>query len=533
MAVKTDPYTFVNGTIADALEVNARFDELYDLQDGGIDSTNMNMSATYAWQANHTWVSTTTSTDVINITANSLSTGSAIAITSNSTSTATRYILDVYQQNSSAVNAVGLRVLQNSDAPATYIRTDNLSLDISSLSTKILPGIEQNIFEGNDVYLSLYASSLGTWGSGLVLSDITSGTGVLNNKWGIIRQTSSGSNDLHFTFGTNADFSANTSIYVFNDGGRLTIDPVTAAADSEIYLDSTGGASRLRLDRSSTSYEGSIEFYTAGSRKWEVGLRNNSTENFYISSNSQDIFSINNSTASVTFDTPATTSDAYTFLLDDLTTGDGFVIYSNSSSAGSKNLTFIHNDNPLAASTICLHIKQDADDESFYIDGNSTTADVMLLQCNSLTTGSIASFQSNSSSTSARNLVEILNQNSSADAAKGLYIQQEGDQESLYIEHNAGGSSPCLYIDNNASTSTASFNTVFSSGSDIYGLTVGMNNSGAGNGVCFAITGGPDFLFEDFSGLFTFAASAAGSIVGEIPVKTSGGSTAYIKIYDT
>lgn len=42
MAVKTDPYTFVNGTVADGLEVNARFDRLYTLQDGEIDSDNMN-----------------------------------------------------------------------------------------------------------------------------------------------------------------------------------------------------------------------------------------------------------------------------------------------------------------------------------------------------------------------------------------------------------------------------------------------------------------------------------------------------------
>lgn len=41
MAIQRDPYTFVNGTVADADEVNARFALLYQLQAGGIDETNL------------------------------------------------------------------------------------------------------------------------------------------------------------------------------------------------------------------------------------------------------------------------------------------------------------------------------------------------------------------------------------------------------------------------------------------------------------------------------------------------------------
>jgi hypothetical protein len=54
MAVQTDPYTFVNGTTADALEVNARFNPLYTLQNAAIDSSNMNLTTTYTWTGIHT-----------------------------------------------------------------------------------------------------------------------------------------------------------------------------------------------------------------------------------------------------------------------------------------------------------------------------------------------------------------------------------------------------------------------------------------------------------------------------------------------
>ncbi len=53
MAIKSDPYTFTNGTVADALEVNARFDELYNLQNGTIDADNMDLTDDYDWIGAH------------------------------------------------------------------------------------------------------------------------------------------------------------------------------------------------------------------------------------------------------------------------------------------------------------------------------------------------------------------------------------------------------------------------------------------------------------------------------------------------
>jgi hypothetical protein len=58
MAIKTDPYTFTNITIADALEVNARFDELYNLQNGTIDADNMDLTDNFTWTGTHTYSAT-------------------------------------------------------------------------------------------------------------------------------------------------------------------------------------------------------------------------------------------------------------------------------------------------------------------------------------------------------------------------------------------------------------------------------------------------------------------------------------------
>lgn len=52
-AVQTDPYTFTNGTVANATEVNLRISRLYTLQNGAIDSANMNLAAPFAWTDLH------------------------------------------------------------------------------------------------------------------------------------------------------------------------------------------------------------------------------------------------------------------------------------------------------------------------------------------------------------------------------------------------------------------------------------------------------------------------------------------------
>jgi len=55
MSVQVDPYTFTNGTVADALEVNARISLIYTLQNGGIDAANVDLTDDYAWTGTHSF----------------------------------------------------------------------------------------------------------------------------------------------------------------------------------------------------------------------------------------------------------------------------------------------------------------------------------------------------------------------------------------------------------------------------------------------------------------------------------------------
>lgn len=52
-AVQTDPYTFTNGTVANATEVNLRISRLYTLQNGNIDAANLDLTDDYAWTGKH------------------------------------------------------------------------------------------------------------------------------------------------------------------------------------------------------------------------------------------------------------------------------------------------------------------------------------------------------------------------------------------------------------------------------------------------------------------------------------------------
>lgn len=115
MTVQTDPYTFTNGTVANALEVNARFNLLYTLQNGGIDGTNVNLAATnFAWTAPHTWVSTTTTGTVLSITGSSLTSGGLGLFYSNSADTSSRSLVYILNDNAAATGAVCLRLRQDS-----------------------------------------------------------------------------------------------------------------------------------------------------------------------------------------------------------------------------------------------------------------------------------------------------------------------------------------------------------------------------------------------------------------------------------
>lgn len=153
-----------------------------------------------------------------------------------------------------------------------------------------------------------------------------------------------------------------------------------------------------------------------------------------------------------------TTDDVVSVVCDSLTTGDGIHVTSNASNGSARNLIFSHNQNVSAINCVPVYARQDAPNEAVLIDQNadgnsilidaeSTTASVILVQCdtvtsgiifnasnaNALTTGKIINAQSNSSDSSSRELVKINNVNSSATGTICLSISQSADNEALEI----------------------------------------------------------------------------------------------------
>jgi len=89
----------------------------------------------------------------------------------------------------------------------------------------------------------------------------------------------------------------------------------------------------------------------------------------------------------------------------------------------SSNSVGIGNSSPSAlleikGSTKTVFVDQNSDARAVDVDAENTTAYAINVQCDALTTGATAFFGSNSSSTSSRNLVYILNDNT---AATGTY----------------------------------------------------------------------------------------------------------------
>ena len=202
--------------------------------------------------------------------------------------------------------------------------------------------------------------------------------------------------------------------------------------------------------------------------RWEgsdvLAFDTEGTERFYLDANGTITIDQNENQKSLVIDSEGTTTNVFTIEADASTTGAGAYIYSNSSSTGTRNLLEVQNDHASASGTTALKIKQDADQKSITIhsaattnhviriDGPLTTTGTCLLidDVDALTTGNMAKFHSNSSTTNTRELVRIHNDNTSATGAKALSVVQDAAAVSVSIEQ--GGDATALLIDANSTS---------------------------------------------------------------------------------
>ena len=144
----------------------------------------------------------------------------------------------------------------------------------------------------------------------------------------------------------------------------------------------------------------------------------------------------NGNNTALYIDSESTTEAALQINADALTTEKIAYFYSNSASTGARKLVEIRNDNPLATGATCLYINQDANTYGFYMDAENTTGTAFEIGSDVVTSGKIAQFYSNSDDNTARNLVEIGNDHTSADNAVCLYIKQDGADASIELGGN-------------------------------------------------------------------------------------------------
>ena len=320
--------------------------------------------------------------------------------------------------------------------------TDTTSTTTGSIHTDGGLGVAKKSYLGNTVTIdqndnaiALSIDSESTATSVIDIADATTTGTIINTQ-----AHSLTSGRIANFYSASSDSSTRQLVQIFNDhtsaSGTTALQVRQDAAQDALFIDQNGNGVAFEIDTESTS---------------------------------QNV---------VVIDQPATTTANGLAIqnADTLTTGRLAYLHSNSADTSTRNLVQIHNDNALATGAKSLNVRQDAAQDALFIDqnGNSvaldidteatsageainislpqqTAADVLRVYgADSLTTGSVASFHSNSASTSTRNLVEMTNDNTAATGATVLKIQQDAAQNALAIDQN--GNAAGLYIDTEATT---------------------------------------------------------------------------------
>ncbi|MFH1315903.1 MAG: dockerin type I repeat-containing protein [Candidatus Woesearchaeota archaeon] len=114
----------------------------------------------------------------------------------------------------------GGKVGINTTDPQTILHLKGEDLGVNS--SNFMNDMTELIIESKDSGLELISSDDEIWGSKLSFAEVDAG--VVNNKWGILRQaTTGGDGSLRFTYGTNNFVNQNPSLLIINNTGNVGI----------------------------------------------------------------------------------------------------------------------------------------------------------------------------------------------------------------------------------------------------------------------------------------------------------------------
>lgn len=221
---------------------------------------------------------------------------------------------------------------------------------------------------------------------------------------------------------------------------------------------------------------------------------------------------------------------------DSLTTGSVLHVYSNSSDTGSRKLLQVVNDHVSASSTTTLYVQNDSTGNVATLTGGAQGGNGLFIQVDSLTTGSAIYAYSNSSSTSSRSLVNILNDNASASNTICLKVAQDANYLNTYITSTGNTTVDVFYIDANALTTGNLANYIDNSTSSSTRYTLrAINNSSSATGAsplflgqgAVTSTNYKSFIVFDTGNKFWFANNTTpngslSGIAGDLCFSTNG-----------
>ena len=455
-------------------------------------------------------LSTGTTSNGLQITADSLTTGSIANFTSASTNTSTRNLVEITNDDSAATGTTALYVDQDANQNAVMVDangvTDGIAFEFSNLGN-LTTGRAISAFS-NSSSGGFQLANFEIGGSGLAGSNamrlVHSGAGRALAAIGRVNLTSNSTTVDHF---------------------EIVGDTVTTADVIDVSGDAltVGSLASFNSNSSNTSARNLVEIINDNTAAiGAVGLhiqQDADEEAINISSTGTGI-DMTAAGTGLNISSTSTTGDVIDVAADSLTTGHLMELTSNSSDTTSRQLIRLENQNSAAIGTMGIYISQAANNESLYINSTGTTTnDVMFVSGNNLTTGGLASFDSDSSDTSTRNVFEIINDNAAADSATALYIQQDGDEDALNIVAGGVSADDVMTVTGNSLTSggLALFYSNSSSGTARNLVEVINNNSTASSTNAL-------YLQNNASGGYLISGTSAG---GGISMTTTGESVGY------
>ena len=393
---------------------------------------------------------------LINVVGDVLTTGKLARFYSNSSNTSSRNLIEIINNSNSATGAVPLFIDQNADQNAIFVDAENTTSSaivgqFGILTTGIGLDLYSNSSGGAFKLASIAAGSGATDTSSIALSVQHNGLGVALDVSG----TSTTSNVSNIT-GNNLTTGNALNISSTSTSSSLTLTEMSLTSGASV------NAKVLVLDHAGSN--GGTALDMTGNMRF-TGTATTATS-----------FDINGNTN--------TTGNVVDLYGSALTTASLLRAYSNSADTSSRSLIEIINDNVASTNTIALDIQQDGNSRGIRLNANGITTGIGLdVYANGLTSGNAASFYSDGSSISARNLVQIINDNVLSTGTTALYIRNDTNNLSLDIDGAGVTSSRVVNIEAN-SISSGQILRVYSNSSDstVRALTYLVNDNVAATG---------------------------------------------------